>query len=63
MFGHLSFVGLLFTIIIIFAEQAAHILHNLGPTFRCLVPLVLYFAITWTITFVAYHKLSKRYGR
>lgn len=62
-FGQLSFIGLLFTIIVIFAEQAGHILDNLGPTFRCLVPLVLYFAITWTITFVAYYKLSRKYGR
>ncbi|PWN31362.1 arsenical-resistance protein [Meira miltonrushii] len=44
-FGPLSLVGLLYTIIIIFAEQARHILDNLGPTFRTFVPLVLYFAI------------------
>ncbi|MCO5553688.1 hypothetical protein L7F22_007214 [Adiantum nelumboides] len=61
-FGPLSLVGLLYTIIIIFAEQAKHILHNLGPTFRTFVPLVLYFAIMWTLAFFLVWHFSKRYG-
>lgn len=61
-FGPLSLVGLLYTIIIIFAEQARRILDNLGPTFRTFVPLVLYFAIMWTATFVLVWRLSARFG-
>lgn len=61
-FGPLSLIGLLYTIIIIFAEQARHILDNLGPTFRTIVPLVLYFAVMWTMAFVAVWRLSARYG-
>lgn len=61
-FGPLSLVGLLYTIIIIFAEQAKHILHNLGPTFRTFVPLILYFATMWTVAFFLVWHFSKRYG-
>lgn len=62
-FGPLSLIALLYTIIIIFAEQAQHILHNLGPVFRTFVPLVLYFALMWTGTFVLIWWLSVRYGK
>jgi ACR3 family arsenite transporter len=50
-FGPLSLLALLYTIIIIFAEQARNILHNLGPVFRTFVPLILYFALMCTSTF------------
>ncbi|KAI3476432.1 hypothetical protein L1887_61998 [Cichorium endivia] len=59
-FGPLSLVALLYTIIIIFAEQAQHILDNLGPVFRTFVPLVLYFALMWTGSFVLIWWLSLR---
>lgn len=59
-FGPLSLIGLLYTIIIIFASQSKRILDNLGPTFRTFVPLVLYFAIMWTFTFVLVWRLSLR---
>ncbi|ETS63083.1 hypothetical protein PaG_02858 [Moesziomyces aphidis] len=62
-FGPLSLVALLYTIIIIFAEQAQHILDNLGPVFRTFVPLVLYFALMWTGSFVLIWWLSLRYGK
>jgi ACR3 family arsenite transporter len=62
-FGPLSLVALLYTIIIIFAEQAQSILHNLGPVFRTFVPLILYFAIMWTSTFFLVWWLSIRYGK
>lgn len=61
-FGPLSLVGLLYTIIIIFAEQAQRILDNLGPTFRTFVPLVLYFALMWTLTFLFVWRMSRRFG-
>ncbi|TKY87269.1 hypothetical protein EX895_003946 [Sporisorium graminicola] len=62
-FGPLSLVALLYTIIIIFAEQAQHILDNLGPVFRTFVPLVLYFALMWTGSFLLVWWLSVRYGK
>lgn len=50
-FSPLALAGLLYTIIVIFAQQAQHILHNIGPVFRTVVPMVLYFAIMFSATF------------
>jgi len=61
-FSNLSLLGLLYTIIIIFASQARHILDNLGPFFRTIVPLLLYFTIMWSSTFALLYYLSRRYG-
>lgn len=62
-FGPLSLIALLYTIIIIFASQARQILENLGPVFRTFVPLVLYFSLMWTLTFLLVWRLSIRYGK
>lgn len=62
-FGPLSLIALLYTIIIIFASQARQILHNLGPVFRTIAPLVAYFAIMWTATFLMMWFVSRRYGK
>lgn len=62
-FGPVSLVALLYTIIIIFASQARQILHNLGPVFRTIVPLVLYFIIMWFSIFIFIWILSVRYGK
>ncbi|WFD32740.1 arsenicals resistance [Malassezia sp. CBS 17886] len=59
----LSLVALLFTIIVIFASQAHHILHNIGSVFRTIVPLVVYFAVMWTLVFAVVWGLSARYGK
>ncbi|TBU26711.1 sodium bile acid symporter family-domain-containing protein, partial [Dichomitus squalens] len=50
-FSPLALLGLLYTIVVMFAYQGHHIVHNLGPVFRVIVPLVLYFVIMWTATF------------
>ncbi|KAH9931077.1 arsenical-resistance protein ACR3 [Epithele typhae] len=50
-FSPLAFVGLLYTIVVMFAYQGHHIVHNLGPVFRVFVPLVLYFALMWSAAF------------
>jgi len=47
----LSLIGLLYTILVMFAYQGHHILHNLGPVFRVMVPMVLYFAVMWGLAF------------
>ena len=36
------------SIILIFASQATRILDNIGPVFRTMVPMCLYFAVMWT---------------
>ncbi|KAJ9128217.1 hypothetical protein QFC24_000509 [Naganishia onofrii] len=51
-FSPLALVGLLYTIIVIFAEQARQILDNIGDVFRVFVPMIVYFAFMWTGTFV-----------
>lgn len=51
-FSPLALVGLLYTIIVIFAEQAKQILDNIGDVFRVFVPMIVYFALMWTGTFV-----------
>ncbi|KIJ56902.1 hypothetical protein M422DRAFT_72993 [Sphaerobolus stellatus SS14] len=61
-FGPIALIGLLYTIIIIFASQGKRIIHNIGPVFRVFVPMVLYFAITWTMTFFMMWWLSRRYS-
>ncbi|KAK0544675.1 arsenicals resistance [Tilletia horrida] len=61
-FSPLSLIALSFVIIVIFASQARAILDHIGAVFRTVVPLVLYFAIIWTATFVLVWQLSRRYG-
>jgi ACR3 family arsenite transporter len=62
-FGALSLVALLYVVIVIFALQARRVLDNIGPVFRCFVPLVLYFTIMWVGTFVLCWRLSRKYSR
>ena len=50
-FGPLALLGLLYTIVVMFAYQGHHIVHNLGPVFRVLVPLILYFVSMWSAAF------------
>ena len=61
LFGYISLLGLLYTIIVMFAYQGHQIIHNLGPVFRTMVPLILYFAIMWTFAFWMTWRLSIRY--
>ncbi|KIM41603.1 hypothetical protein M413DRAFT_445579 [Hebeloma cylindrosporum] len=59
-FSPLSLIGLLYTIIVLFAYQGHRIIHNLGPVFRVFVPLILYFVIMWTSTFGLIYHLARR---
>ncbi|KZT26827.1 arsenical-resistance protein ACR3 [Neolentinus lepideus HHB14362 ss-1] len=59
-FSPLALLGLLYTIIVMFAYQGHHILHNLGPVFRVFVPMILYFIIMWSSTFTLVYYLSRR---
>jgi len=59
-FSPLSLVGLLYTIIVLFAYQGHHIIQNIGPVFRVFVPQILYFIIMWFLTFSLIYWLSLR---
>jgi ACR3 family arsenite transporter len=61
-FSPLSLLGLLYTIFVMFAYQGHHIIHDLGPVFRTMVPLVLYFLIMWMSTFALIYRLTKRHN-
>ncbi|KJA26671.1 hypothetical protein HYPSUDRAFT_180819 [Hypholoma sublateritium FD-334 SS-4] len=59
-FSPFSLIGLLYTIIVLFAYQGHRILHDIGPVFRVCVPQILYFFIMWTGTFLLIQHLAKR---
>lgn len=50
-FGPLALVGLIYTIIVMFANQGHHIIDNIGSVFRVAVPLFCYFVIMFFVTF------------
>jgi ACR3 family arsenite transporter len=60
MFGPLAFLGLLYTILVMFAYQGHHIIQNIGPVFRVFVPMILYFVIVWTGAFALIYWLGRR---
>lgn len=45
--GKIGLIGLLYTIIVLFASQGSNITKNIGKVFRTIVPLLLYFIIVW----------------
>ncbi|KAJ6493012.1 sodium bile acid symporter family-domain-containing protein [Mycena sanguinolenta] len=51
MFGPVAFIGLLYTILVMFAYQGHHIVLNIGHVFRVFVPMILYFIIMWSSAF------------
>jgi arsenite transporter len=59
-FGPLALIGLLYTIVVMFAYQGKHIVHNLGPVFRVFVPMILYFVLMWTGAFALVWTLGRR---
>ncbi|KAF9555206.1 arsenical-resistance protein ACR3 [Agrocybe pediades] len=58
-FSPLALLGLLYTIIVLFAYQGHRIIHNLGPVFRIFVPQILYFIIMWGTTFFLMFYLTR----
>lgn len=53
-------IGLLYTIIVIFIEKGDDFLNEIGTAFRCFVPLVLYFIISWTLSFFGLRFIDAR---
>ncbi|KAG0141800.1 hypothetical protein CROQUDRAFT_82837 [Cronartium quercuum f. sp. fusiforme G11] len=54
---HLSGIGLLYVITILFASQGKHIITHIGRVFRICVPLLLYFVIVWSTTFYTFWRI------
>lgn len=61
-FSPLSLLGLLYTIIVLFALQGNRIAHNVGSVFRIFVPLILYFTIMWSTTAFGLQAIGTRQG-
>ncbi|KAF9007007.1 arsenical-resistance protein ACR3 [Cyathus striatus] len=62
LFSPLALLGLLYTILVLFAYQGHRIISNIGPVFCVFVPLVLYFLIMWAPVFIFVHRLSRKEG-
>ncbi|KAF8752494.1 Sodium Bile acid symporter family [Rhizoctonia solani] len=60
LFGPFALLGLLYTIVVLFAFQGHRIVQNIGSVFRIFVPLVLYFIIVWSSTFFGLYFLNRR---
>ncbi|KAF8598525.1 arsenical-resistance protein [Ceratobasidium sp. AG-I] len=60
LFGPLALIGLLYTIVVLFAFQGHRIVQNIGSVFRIFVPLILYFFIVWSSTFFGLYFLNRR---
>ena len=59
-FSPLALLGLLYTIIVMFAYQGHHIIHNLRAVFRVFVPMILYFVIMWSAAFGLMYYLTRK---
>lgn len=56
--GPLSLIGLLFTIIVLFASQGRHVVDQIVSVVRVAAPLIVYFAVIFTATLL----VTRRYG-
>ncbi|KAH9990653.1 sodium bile acid symporter family-domain-containing protein [Russula compacta] len=59
-FSLLSLIGLLYTILVMFAYQGHHIVNHLPQVFRVFVPMICYFIIMWSSAFALVLYLSRR---
>jgi len=53
-----SLIGLIFTIIVLFASQGRHVVSQITSVLRVCAPLIVYFAIVFTVTVM----LCRRFG-
>ncbi|KAJ3278405.1 hypothetical protein HK104_002365 [Borealophlyctis nickersoniae] len=60
--GPLALLGLLYTIVVMFALQGRQMVHQIGNVFRVAVPLTLYFFIVFTLTFLLCRHLRIPYA-
>ncbi|KAL1883597.1 arsenicals resistance [Paecilomyces lecythidis] len=59
--GPLSLIGLLFTIIILFASQGHHVVHQIVSVVRVAAPLIVYFLVIFLATLWTTHRLGFGY--
>jgi len=59
-FGPVALIGLLYTVVVLFANQGKQIVDNIGSVFRIFVPLILYFVIVWNCTFFTLYYFSRK---
>jgi len=57
----LSLIGLIFTIVVLFASQGKHVVNQIIDVLRVMAPLIVYFAITFTSVVFMCHKLGFGY--
>ncbi|KAK2005558.1 arsenical-resistance protein [Colletotrichum eremochloae] len=57
-----SLVGLLYTIIVLFASQGSQVVHQIVSVVRVAAPLVVYFSVIFSATLLVAGKLGFRYG-
>lgn len=56
-----SLIGLLFTILVLFASQGRQVVHQIVSVVRVAAPLVVYFAVIFFVTLLVCHKLGFGY--
>ena len=56
-----SLIGLLFTILVLFASQGHQVVHQIVSVVRVSAPLIVYFAILFFVTLLVTHKLGFGY--
>jgi ACR3 family arsenite transporter len=57
----LSLIGLIYTIIVLFASQGAHVVQQITSVLRVCAPLLVYFAVIFTTTVLVCHRLGFGY--
>lgn len=56
-----SLIGLLFTILVLFASQGEQVVHQIVSVVRVAAPLIVYFAIVFFLTLLVTYKLGFGY--
>lgn len=56
-----SLIGLLFTILVLFASQGHRVVHQIVSVVRVAAPLIVYFAVVFFLTLLVTHKLGFGY--
>lgn len=56
-----SLIGLLYTILVLFASQGHQVVHQIVSVVRVAAPLIVYFAIIFFLTLLVTHKLGFGY--
>lgn len=57
-----SLIGLLYTIVVLFASQGSQVVHQIVSVVRVAAPLVVYFSVIFSATLLVARKLGFRYG-